>query len=291
MDCESCSRIDLHIHSSASDGSLTPAEILEMALSLNLGAIAITDHDTVEGSRDALAIGIPPSLKFLSGVEISAGAPPNFPIHGSLHILGYGFKPDAPDLIRILEQLQIARKERNPRILKKLNKLGLTLSMDEVRREAADSQLGRPHIAAGMLKKGYVSSIEEAFVRYLGSGRPAYVDKYRVPCHEAIDTIRKAGGLAVLAHPGLIRELDPPSLEQLVAALVPMGLSGIEVYYPQHDVSTTTQLADLAQGAGLLPTGGSDFHGKINPDVRMGIGRGDLNIPYSVYENIVASLV
>ena len=134
MDCEPCSRIDLHIHSSASDGSLTPAEILDMALNLDLGAIAITDHDTVEGSRAALEVGIPPALKFLSGVEISAGPPPEFPIHGSLHILGYGFKPDALKLNRMLKQLQAARNERNPRILQKLSNLGITLSMDEVRR-------------------------------------------------------------------------------------------------------------------------------------------------------------
>jgi len=290
LDCEPCSRIDLHIHSSASDGSLTPAEILDMALNLDLGAIAITDHDTVEGSRAALEVGIPPALKFLSGVEISAGPPPEFPIHGSLHILGYGFKPDALKLNRMLKQLQAARNERNPRILQKLSNLGITLSMDEVRREAADGQLGRPHIAAGLLKKGYVSSIEEAFVRYLGNGRPAYVDKYRVPSHEAIETIREAGGLAVLAHPGLIRELDPQSLKQLVATLVSMGLRGIEVFYPQHDASTTAALANLAQNAGLLQTGGSDFHGNINPDVRMGTGHGKLNIPYSIYEKIVASL-
>ena len=290
MACESCSKIDLHIHSSASDGSLTPAEILDMALSLNLGAIAITDHDTVEGSRNALAIGIPSSLKFLSGVEISAGPPPEYPIHGSLHILGYGFEPDDPDLNRLLEKLQVARNERNPRIIQKLNDLGIALSLDDVRREAKDSQLGRPHIATGLVKKGVVSSYEEAFVRYLGNGKPAYVDKYRVPCQEAIHAIRSAGGLAVLAHPGLIRELDPPSLELLVTALVPMGLGGIEVFYPQHHASTTAQLANLARQTGLLQTGGSDFHGNINPDVRMGTGRGNLNVPYSIYENIVASL-
>ena len=282
--------IDLHIHSSASDGSFAPTDILDMALSLKLGAIAITDHDTIKGSRDAMEAGIPAPLKFLSGVEISTAPPPQFQISGSLHILGYGFRLDDPGLNGVLKQLQTARKERNPRILGKLRELGIDLSMADVRPDAADIQLGRPHIAAALLKKGHVSSIEEAFARYLGNGKPAYVDKYRVPCQDAIGTIQEAGGLAVLAHPGLIRELDARSLEQLVTALAAMGLKGIEVYYPQHDPTTTAQLARLARRSGLLQTGGSDFHGEINPDVRMGSGRGDLNIPYALYEKIIALL-
>lgn len=290
MDCEPGSIIDLHIHSSASDGSLTPAEILDMALSLNLGAISLTDHDTVSGCRDVLATGIPSPLKFLSGVEISSAPPAEFSISGSLHILGYGFRMDDPELNRVLERLQAARKERNPRILRRLRKLGVALSMEDFRQEAETGQLGRPHIAAGLLKKGYVSSIDEAFARYLGNGKPAYVDKYRAPCADAIAVIQQAGGLAVLAHPGLIPEMDAPSLEALIAALVPMGLGGMEVYYPQHNSSTTARLAGLAQRIGLVKTGGSDFHGNINPDVRMGTGRGDLNIPYSIYEKIISLL-
>lgn len=280
-------QIDLHIHSTASDGTLSPLEILRLACSLKLGAIAITDHDTVSGSKEALALGIPPSIKFLTGVEISASAPPSFACPGSIHILGYALNPDDPVLNQTLKELQQARKNRNPRILKILNELGLQLTLNEVSQEAGEGQLGRPHIARLMVIKGYVQSIDEAFDKYLGKGKPAYVDKYRLDCARAIEIILGAGGIPVLAHPFLIQARNDEVLEDLIVILTKMGLKGLEVYYSRHPPEQTARYAEIANRHRLLMTGGSDFHGSLTPEIKMGSGRGNLFIPYAIYEKIV----
>ena len=182
-------KIDLHIHSTASDGTFSPLEIINMAVSLNLSAIAITDHDTVDGSKRAISSKIPPSIKFLTGVEISVSPLDDFPCSGSFHILGYAIDVNNPELNRILSRLQNARKNRNPQIIERLNKLGMDFTLDQIREEAGECQLGRPHIARHIVKKGYVQSIDEAFRKFLGKGKPAYVDKYRIDCAKAIKII------------------------------------------------------------------------------------------------------
>jgi predicted metal-dependent phosphoesterase TrpH len=280
-------RIDLHIHSTASDGSLTPAAIIDHARKLNLAAIAITDHDSVDGSKEALQIGIPPSLHFLTGVEISAAHPPFFPGSGSFHILGYAIRLDHRALNQNLNKLQDARKNRNPEILKRLNKLGFQISLEEVNQEVEQGQLGRPHIAYAMVKKGFVESIDEAFDKYLGTARPAYVDKYRIECEQAINIIREAGGVPVLAHPALLNIENDPKLETLLQNLIKIGLAGIEVYYPGHSPQQIRRYTELARKYGLLMTGGTDFHGSIMPEIKMGSGTGDLFIPYNLYEDLI----
>ncbi len=280
-------RIDLHIHSTASDGSLTPADIIDHAQKLKLAAIAITDHDSVDGSKEALQIGIPPSLRFLTGVEISAAHPPFFPGSGSFHILGYAIRLDHGDLNQTLDKLQDARKNRNPEILKRLNKLGFRISLEDVKKEAAEGQLGRPHIAYTMMKKGFVASIDEAFDRYLGAGKPAYVDKYRIECEQAVKIIRKAGGVAVLAHPALLNIENDQAFEALLQKLKKIGLAGLEVYYPGHSPREIRLYTALAQKYGLLMTGGTDFHGSITPKIKMGSGKGDLFVPYTLYEDLI----
>ena len=239
MDYKENLKIDLHIHSTASDGTLSPIEILRLARQLNLGAIAITDHDTMAGVKDALAHGIPPSLKFLTGVEISVLPPPSFSYLGSFHILGYAIDPDNTLLNQTFGELQQARNNRNPHILKILNELGCNITLAQVQKEAGECQLGRPHIAQFMIKKGYVKSISEAFDRYLSQGKPAYVDKYRLDCARAIEIISSGGGVPVLAHPFLIQQQNDQILEDLVITLKKMGLKGLEVYYPEHPPEKT----------------------------------------------------
>ena len=282
------SSVDLHIHSTASDGTSSPSELLMMAVSQNLAAIAITDHDTVEGSREARQIGIPPQLKFVTGVEISTGPPPTVDCDGSLHILGYAVDLDDPALNQALDLLQKARKTRNPQIVERLNALGFEMSLDDIRKKIGKSQLGRPHIAQHMVRRGYVSSIDEAFDNYLSHGKPAYVDKYRIPCNQAIDIIRSSGGIAVLAHPVLLEFDSADRLEIAVVELVKLGLGGIEVYYPEHSVENTEFYESLADKYNLIKTGGTDYHGQINPEIRMGSGRGDFFVPFSVYEAVIS---
>jgi len=283
-------RIDLHIHSTASDGTLTPSEILVLAQNLHLGAIAITDHDTLDGSKDALLFGIPSSVKFLTGVEISSEPPPPFSCAGSFHILGYAVDVDHPDLNHKLSMLRDSRKRRNPKILKLLSRLGIEIALDEVRNLAGDSQLGRPHIAKLMVEKGYVHSIDAAFDEYLGNGKPAYVDRFRFECEETIKAILNAGGIPVLAHPLLLGIKENDILEDLIAVLTEMGLRGIEVYYPEHTKNLVAYYSRLASHYNLLITGGTDFHGDIKPEIKMGGGKGDFFVPYELYEKLVSSL-
>ena len=281
--------IDLHLHSTASDGTFTPSQIIKQAQKQKLRAIAITDHDKVEGSKEALRLGIPPSIKFLTGVEISASPPAAINCFGSFHILGYALRLDDTELKTTLAVLQKARKNRNPGIIRRLNNLGFVFSLNDVTTEAGQGQLGRPHIAQFMVKKGFVDSIDEAFNKYLAQGKPAYQKKFRIDCQRAIDLINGAGGLPVLAHPYLLnlkREFD---LEKLIIVLKDMGLKGIEVYYPEHPPQKTDYYIELAKKHDLLMTGGTDFHGSLTPNTQMGTGKGEFFVPYSLYENIVAN--
>jgi len=279
--------IDLHVHTTASDGTLTPEQVISHARRLKLKAIAITDHDTVAGSKEALRSGIPTSLGFLTGVEISSSPPPFYPGSGSFHLLGYSISLDDPDLNRTLEKLQQARKNRNPAIINCLNKLGVSITLEEVRQEAGEGQLGRPHIAQLMVKKKVVASIDEAFDRFLGTGKPAYVNKQRVECFKAIEIILGAGGVPVLAHPGLLDYKTENQIDELIGKLKNAGIQGVEVYYSGHTPDQTRLYAELAQRYDLLMTGGSDFHGDIQPEIEMGSGQGDLIVPYELFEKLI----
>lgn len=296
-------KIDLHIHSTASDGSCTPVQILEHAVEKGLSAISITDHDTVAGVEEALCHGIPKTLTFFTGIEISAAFPPSFENagedSGSLHILGYGIQTGHPELGRMLEKQRSARSDRNPHIIEKLNALGIPASSSAVTEATGKSDIARPHIASFLVKNGYAKNIDDAFDRFLGRGKPAYVDKFRIPADNAIALIRAAGGIAVLAHPGLLLDplaekkpgADPSSyLERLLDKLVSFGLGGIEVYYPGHSAARTAFLAQAAEKRGLLATGGTDFHGDINPDIEMGTGRGSLSIPGQLIKDLKNAL-
>jgi predicted metal-dependent phosphoesterase TrpH len=279
--------IDLHIHTTASDGTFTPEQVISHAHQLKLKAIAITDHDTVAGSKEALRNGIPPSLGFLTGVEISSTPPPFYPASGSFHLLGYSIRLDDPKLNHTLEKLQQARKNRNPAIITRLNELGISITLDEVRKEAGEGQLGRPHIAQLMVKKRVVASIDAAFDQFLGTGKPAYVDKQRIECFKAIEIILAAGGVPVLAHPGLLDFKEENQLEELIGRLKKAGIQGVEVYYSGHTPDQTRLFAELAKRHDLLMTGGSDFHGAIQPEIEMGSGQGDLIVPFELFEKLI----
>jgi hypothetical protein len=282
--------IDLHVHSTASDGSLTPSEILTLAVQADLSAIAITDHDTLDGSIAAIRSGIPASLQFLTGIEISAGAPPGFHLSGSVHILGYGVDPENASLNALIQRLKTARENRNPQIIDRLKALGMSLSVSELDEIVGNAIAGRPHIARLMVNKGIVASIDDAFDRFLGKNQPAYVDKYRAPMADAIGTINAAGGIAVLAHPYLNGIADPNRFEDFLNALISYGLGGIEALYPDHPEAFTDVYCRLADKYGLLVTGGTDFHGEVTPGIKIGVGGGDFHVPYTHFETLVAKM-
>ena len=257
-------RIDLHTHSSYSDGSLSPRQLVQLAKKRGLRAIALTDHDTVAGVEEALEAGKELGVEVVPGVEISAQYPP-----GTMHILGYYIRTSHGELQESLKKLQQARAARNPKIIERLQALGLEITATEVL-DLAAGQVGRPHIARALVNRGYVSSIDEAFSRYLKKGAIAYVEKFRFPPEEAIAIIRRAGGIAVLAHPFTLGMAKPDELSQLVRGLGEMGLEGIEVFYPGHTEEMVVIYEDVAKRLGLICTGGSDFHGNFRDHSYLG---------------------
>lgn len=275
--------VDLHVHSTASDGSLSPEKLIRMAQEIGLRAIAITDHDTLDGSIDALKRCPPAGLEILAGVEISADVP-----SGGMHILGYLVSTGESPLRSLLLRLQAGRQERNRKIVTRLQELGVDITDDEVVAAARGGQVGRPHFAAVLIDKGRVGSFDEAFRKYLGMGRPAYVQRFRPAPQEAIEAIRGSRGVAVLAHPYTVEASGDRVLEEQVRKLRDWGLQGMEVYYPDHDIRRTARFEDLARRYDLVATGGTDFHGQAKPGVHMGVGRGDLRVPYEVVAQLKA---
>src|SRR5258706_1079743 len=262
--------VDLHSHSTASDGTFPPEEVVRLAKAANLSGLSLTDHDTIVGIAPASAEAKKLGIDLLPGIEISAA----FPQPGTLHILGYGVDPGSAVLHDLTRQLIDARDNRNPRIIAKLNELGIPITMDEVERESGGGVTGRPHIAAVLLKKGYVTSIKQAFDKYLGQGAPAFFDKQRLPPERAFDLIRQSRGVAVLAHPLQLRAQNDAQLDRIVKDLVDMGLAGIEVIHSYHDAAWVDKCTRLAERYNLLKTGGSDFHGSNKKGINLGIANG-----------------
>jgi predicted metal-dependent phosphoesterase TrpH len=274
--------IDLHTHSTASDGSLSPGDLVTYAKSKKAAAIALTDHDTIDGIEAALTAGKKQELEVIPGLEISAQYP-----KGTMHILGYYIDPSDPLLNRELQQLQDAREERNPKIVGKLQSLGIPISFDQVQ-SLAKGQIGRPHIAQVLLQIGAVSSFEEAFQKYLAKGAKAYVEKFRFSPRKAISLILRSGGIPVLAHPFTLNCPSLRDLKVLVEKLKTEGLKGIEVLYSEHTTDQTRDYFSLVKELNLLYTGGSDFHGDIKKDVDLLTGIGNLKIPYQIVKDLKA---
>jgi len=271
--------VDLHIHTTASDGVMSPSEVVRYAKSKGLQAIAITDHDTIDGVSEGLEEGKKIGLEVIPAIEISVQYD-----HGSMHLLGYFIDIHHPLLNEKLRELQKARAERNPRMIERLNQLGIPITYEEVLKASGGGQVGRPHFAQVLVEKRYVSSFQEAFERYLKKGAPAYVDKFRFTPQEAIKFITEADGVAVLGHPNTLGLNGPIELEQLIMNLIREGLKGIEVYYPEHSPSETVQYKSMAERYGLVITGGTDYHGIEKNGVDIGIGRGDMRLSYSMVE-------
>jgi predicted metal-dependent phosphoesterase TrpH len=277
------SRIDLHLHTTHSDGSLPPAEVLKLASQASVAALAITDHDITSGIPEAVAAGQELGIEVIPGMEVSS-----FDGRSELHILGYFLDWQDPVLNARLAELRASRHRRNPLIVDRLRAAGLDVTYEEVRALAGTESVGRPHIAQLLMRKKYVSSAKEAFDRYLAEGRPAYVARELPTPAEAIGWIRDAKGIAVLAHPTWVKD-NGDGLRSCVAALKEAGLGGVEVHYSTHSKSQTASYLDLAQRLDLLVTGGSDFHGITKPDIEVGYGRGDLKVNPRLLEPLKAA--
>lgn len=265
--------IDLHCHSTFSDGSLTPEQLVEEAVNIGLTALALTDHDTVAGLPRFLAAGAGKPVRLVPGVELSVDCS-----SGVMHMLGYWMDVANPELVRQLEWVRDARTLRNRTMLDKLNALGFGMTWDDVQACAGEDVVGRPHFAQVMLQKGYAKDKNEVFDKWLGNGKPAYVDRARLTAAAAVALIRQAGGVAVLAHPFSLR-LGKDAMASLFFELAAAGLAGVECYYSEHSAESTKEYLAMARQANLVPTGGSDFHGEVAPGIRLGFGFGGLQVP------------
>lgn len=244
---------DLHIHTYHSDGTYSPSGAVEIASGLGLGAVAICDHDSVAAFAEAEVAGRTHGVEIIPGVELSTH------FNGKdIHILGYCFDPAEERLVRHLETFRNSRAERGRQIVSKLRAVGLAIDEEDVMREASGGAVGRPHVADAMIRRGLVRDYEEAFGRYLGYNRPAYVEKFKVSVEEAVAIVDGAGGIAVLAHPGIYVG------EASVRKIASLGVRGIEVSHPKHTAGQTRNFTRLARELGLVTTGGSDCHGDRN---------------------------
>lgn len=268
--------IDLHCHSSFSDGTMTPAELVAMARHEKLGGLALTDHDTIAGLPELFTEAKKIGLVTLSGVELSAN-------HGDIpiHILGYGFDLEEATLKESLNHLQQTRKRRNEKIIANLLELGIAVTYNEMQVLAGHGVMGRPHFGQLLINRGKVRNMQEAFDIYLRKGRPAYASREKLPVPEALEIIHKAKGLAVLAHPGII-PLDRPKSMALISEFLAMGLDGIEIYYPAHSTGLRKKLLSLCAQEDLVITGGSDYHGDTRPGTRLGTMQKKQRVPLEV---------
>jgi len=264
--------IDLHVHTTASDGTMSPAEVVRYAKEKGLRTIAITDHDTIEGIAEGLQEGRKLGLEVIPGVEVSVDF-----AKGTMHLLGYYIDHTSAELLEKLAIVQRARAERNLKIIEKLRGLGIDIDLSEIKEAPEHGQIGRPHFAYALVQKGYVQNIQDAFERYLRKGGPAYAEKFKFSPQEAMSVIHKAGGVTVLAHPFTLNQLQLHDLEPVIVELKENGLDGIETYYPEHSEGQTKFYRHLAQKYGLAITGGSDFHGfnKDKEDLGEGYGNGE----------------
>ena len=266
--------VDLHLHTTASDGRLTPTELINLVAKKNLKTIAVTDHDSTEGLGEAFeAAKAFPQLTVIPGIELSTDIPGN-----EIHVLAYFIQHNDAQLQETLQEFRLGRLHRAMKMVEKLREVGVEIEWQRVQEIAGDGAVGRPHIALAMVEKGYISQPQEAFPRYIGRNGPAYVERKKLMPQEAVSLIIRWGGVAVLAHPAEITNLDN-TLEELKAA----GLSGMEVFYAQYSEEKIQELMDVALQHGLLPCGGSDYHAFGTPGEHL---PGTMGPPLEIVERL-----
>ncbi len=279
--------IDLHSHTNESDGTFTPSELVDLAMERGLEALAISDHDTFAGFDQALPLARSRGLDLVCGIELSTRVP------GSkvrtVHLLGYFLhQPPSADFREWLDELIAGRRDRNQRLIESLHEQGIDIHLGEVER-LGRTLTGRPHFARVLIDKGYVSSFDEAFRRYLGESAPSYVERFAPYVEAAIQRVIDGGGLPVLAHPIRLGYRDVEAEEEFIGGLRAAGLGGIEVFHSDHRPADMERYAGIARKYNLAVSGGSDFHGDVKPQIALGTGHnGNLNIPKSVLDGLRA---
>ena len=273
--------VDLHIHTTASDGTLSPGQAVAMARDLGLAAVAVTDHDTVAGIPEALAAGERLGQQVIPGVELSADY-----LGRDVHILGLFTDPDGAGLAEALAWSRGQRQVRNEKIVAAMAADGLPISIQTLQAADPGAVLGRPHIAGWLVRNGLAADVDDAFRRYLNRGCPYYLPRERLRLDRAVGAIRSAGGVAVVAHP-LQYGYDQPGLERFIRQAKDAGCRAMEVWYSGYGPAQRGRLLALADRYGLVPSGGSDFHGDRKPAISMGSGPdGTLHIPYGVLDGL-----
>ena len=275
-------KIDLHVHSTASDGSFSPQELVKLAKTQGLSAIAITDHDTVSGFAPAAEAGQLMGIEVVPGIEISTK------YGGPIHILGYYIDVNSEKLKPVLEWVVQDRDMRNMKIAEKMAADGIPISYDKMRRRFGEV-IGRPHFARILVELGLARNTRDAFDRYVEKGQKYYMPRNFLSIERSVEIIREAGGIPVLAHPFQYKR-DDAGLRDILEHCMDHGLMGMECRYSGYTQEQSTYLEALADEYGLLKTGGSDFHGISKPDIRLGEGKGSLNVPYEFLKKIKASL-
>lgn len=268
--------IDLHTHSTASDGTLSPSELVHLAANISLKAIALTDHDTVQGLPEACAAGREVGLEVIGGCELSV----NFPL-GSMHILGLWLPLRPAHLQASLDNLLLLRKARNETIIHNLNNHGVAITYAELEELAASGTIGRPHIARLLVAKGHALDVRDAFANWLRPGTKGYAPKEKLDPRAAIELLKSDGATVILAHPCTLH-LDGTALEATLRQLKDWGLDGIEVFYSMHTQVQTNVYGDLCRRLDLLESAGSDFHGANKPNIALGRGKGGLRSAYAL---------
>ena len=274
--------IDLHVHSTESDGTLTPEDLVAEAKKVGLAAFALTDHDTCQGVGKAMPCEASAGIELIPGIELSTD------YHGKeVHIVGLYIDIENEQLLKKTAEYRKCRSERNALMVEALRKEGLSITMEELVAENPDCVITRANIARFLYEHGQIKSVREAFDRYIGDHCKCYVGRLKVASTDAVRLIKEAGGTAILAHP-LLYGLSNTNLQKMIDELKPVGLDGLEAIYPTYTTGEEQQMKRLARENGLLISGGSDFHGSNKPDIALGRGRGHLYIPYSVLETIKA---